>query len=195
MDGMLKLRHFSTYSTINKCSTKLYNLTGLKFLFYHHLSPSLSHVLSNIKYMNGMESFIVSLLLIVKDPSKFINPLVPFGQPEIYPTFMFLCLLFFFFTSYLSKLKKFPWITGRFTMLISSGQQNDPVIHMYIPFHIPFHSGLSQDGEYSFLCYTIVPCLLNSPSFWCKEYTVFGYFYDWTGVLLLKRRERPRFIL
>lgn len=106
MDGMLKLWHFSTYSTTNKCSTKLNNLISLKFLFYHHLSPSLSHVLSNIKYMNGMESSIVSLLLLVKDPSKFINPLMPFGQLEIYPTFMFLCLFFFFFHFILQQIKK-----------------------------------------------------------------------------------------
>ena len=159
---MLKLWHFSTYSTINKCGTKLNNLISLKFLFYHHLSPSVSHVLSNIKYMSGMESFTVSLLLIMKDPSKFINPLMPFGQPEIYPTFMFLCLLFFFHFLLQQIKKNFLELQCRFTMLMSSVHQNDPVIHMYISFHILFHSGLSLHSEYSSLCYTIGPCLLNN---------------------------------
>ena len=37
-------------------------------------------------------------------------------------------------------------------MLISTVQQSDSVIHI---FHILFHCGLSQDIEYSSLCYTV----------------------------------------
>ena len=46
-------------------------------------------------------------------------------------------------------------------MLISAIQQSDSVIHIYILFHIIFHYGLSQDIEYSFLCYTVGPCCLS----------------------------------
>ena len=44
-------------------------------------------------------------------------------------------------------------------MLISAVQQSDSVIHMYILFHILSHYDLSEDIEYSFLCYTVGPCL------------------------------------
>ena len=48
-------------------------------------------------------------------------------------------------------------------MLISTVQQSDSVIHIYIYTHIIihalFHDGLSQDTEYSSLCYTVGPCL------------------------------------
>ena len=40
-------------------------------------------------------------------------------------------------------------------MLISAVQQSDSVIHMYILFHILSHYDLSEDIEYSFLCYTV----------------------------------------
>ena len=36
--------------------------------------------------------------------------------------------------------------------LISAPQHIDSVIHLYIPFRILFHYGLSQDIEYSSLC-------------------------------------------
>ena len=35
--------------------------------------------------------------------------------------------------------------------------------HIYILFHILFHYGLSQDIEYSSLCYTVGPCCLSIP--------------------------------
>ena len=38
-------------------------------------------------------------------------------------------------------------------MFISAVQQSDSVIHINILFHILFHDGLSQDSEYSSLCY------------------------------------------
>ena len=46
-------------------------------------------------------------------------------------------------------------------MLISTVQQSDSVMHIYIYtiFHVLFHYGLSQDTEYSSLCYTVGPCL------------------------------------
>ena len=44
-------------------------------------------------------------------------------------------------------------------MLISAIQQSDSVID--ILFHILFHFGLSQDIEYSSLCYTVGPCCLS----------------------------------
>ena len=47
-------------------------------------------------------------------------------------------------------------------VLISTGQQSNAVIHMYILFHIHFHSGLSQDVEYSSLCSAVVACCLPS---------------------------------
>ena len=34
-------------------------------------------------------------------------------------------------------------------------------LYIYILFHFLFHYGLSQDIEYSFLCYTIGPCCLE----------------------------------
>ena len=34
---------------------------------------------------------------------------------------------------------------------------------MYIPFHILFHYSLSQDIEYSSLCYAVGPCCLSIP--------------------------------
>ena len=43
-------------------------------------------------------------------------------------------------------------------MLISLVQQSDSAIYIYIPFPI-FHYDLSQDIEYSSLCYTVGPCL------------------------------------
>ena len=46
-------------------------------------------------------------------------------------------------------------------MLISAVQQSDSVIHIYILFHILFRYGLSQDIEYSSLCYTVGPCCLS----------------------------------
>ena len=33
--------------------------------------------------------------------------------------------------------------------------------YIYTLFHVPFHYGLSQDIEYSSLCYTVGPCYLN----------------------------------
>ena len=49
-----------------------------------------------------------------------------------------------------------------YNVLISSVQQSDPLIHIQIHlyiFNILFHYGLSQDTEYSSLCYTVRPCL------------------------------------
>ena len=43
--------------------------------------------------------------------------------------------------------------------VISAVQQSDSVIHMYILFHTLFHYVLSQDIEYSSLCYTVGLCL------------------------------------
>ena len=54
-----------------------------------------------------------------------------------------------------------------YNVLISAVQQSDSVIHtyiciyvhiyIYILFYILFHYGLSQDTEYSSLCYTVGP--------------------------------------
>ena len=50
-------------------------------------------------------------------------------------------------------------------LLITAVEQNDSVthththIHVYILFYILFHYALSQDTEYSLLCYTVGPCL------------------------------------
>ena len=38
--------------------------------------------------------------------------------------------------------------------LISAVEQSDSVLHIYTLFHILFHYDLSQDIEYSSLCYT-----------------------------------------
>ena len=47
-------------------------------------------------------------------------------------------------------------------VLISAVQQCDSVIHIYtFLFNIPFHYGLSQEIEYSSLCYTVGPCCLS----------------------------------
>ena len=45
-------------------------------------------------------------------------------------------------------------------MLISPTQQRKAVIHIYVPFHILFHYDLSQDIEYSSLCYIYSETLL-----------------------------------
>ena len=46
-------------------------------------------------------------------------------------------------------------------------------IYIYIPFHIIFHYGLSQDIEYNFLCYTIGPHGLST--LYIKLYTLDGW--------------------
>ena len=46
-------------------------------------------------------------------------------------------------------------------VLTSVVQQNDSIIHIYILFYILFHYSLSQDTEYSSLCYTVRPCCLS----------------------------------
>ena len=46
-------------------------------------------------------------------------------------------------------------------MLISAVQKSHSVVHIYILFHILFYYGLSQDIEYSSLCYTGGPCCLS----------------------------------
>ena len=56
-----------------------------------------------------------------------------------------------------------------YNVVLDSGvQQHDSVIHIYIHilFHILFHYGLSQDIEYSSLCYRVGTCCLwNAFSF------------------------------
>ena len=61
-------------------------------------------------------------------------------------------------------------------VLISSVQQSDSVI--YILFHILFHSGLSQDVEYSPLCYTVGPCCLSRDFVYAYESWVRPTFYS-----------------
>ena len=46
-------------------------------------------------------------------------------------------------------------------VLVSAVEQSDSVIYMYILFEIVFHYGLSQDIEYSALCYTVGSCCLS----------------------------------
>ena len=46
-------------------------------------------------------------------------------------------------------------------VLVSGVQQSDSVIHIHILFHVVFRYGLSQDTEYSSLCYTGGPCFLS----------------------------------
>ena len=45
-----------------------------------------------------------------------------------------------------------------YNVFISTVQQSDSAIHIYILFHSLFHYGLSQDIGYSSLCYTVGPC-------------------------------------
>ena len=49
----------------------------------------------------------------------------------------------------------------QFTVLVSGVQQSHSVkhTHIYNLFHILFHYGLLQNIEYSFLCYTVGPCI------------------------------------
>ena len=68
--------------------------------------------------------------------------------------------------SFYFYLKKFFFIEVQLiykVVLVSGIQKSDSVIHtyIYILFHILFHSGLSQDIEYSSLCYTVEPCCLS----------------------------------
>ena len=53
-------------------------------------------------------------------------------------------------------------------VLISIVQQSDSAIYIYIPFPILFHYDLSQDIEYSSLCYTVGPCLSILDIIVCK---------------------------
>ena len=63
------------------------------------------------------------------------------------------------------------WATNTFTfmliaylqcVLISSVQQSDSVVCVYMFFFIlSFHHGLSQDTDYSSLCYTVGPCYIS----------------------------------
>ena len=59
------------------------------------------------------------------------------------------------------------WWTGKPGMLQSIASQswtqlsNWTELNWYIPFHILFHYGLSQDFEYSSLCYTVEPYCLS----------------------------------
>ena len=46
-------------------------------------------------------------------------------------------------------------------VLISAVQQSDSVIYLYILFHILFHSGLSQDTEYSSLDLVVYPSYIQ----------------------------------
>ena len=98
-------------------------------------------------------------------------------------------------------------------VLVSTAQQSDLVIHIYILCHILFHYGLSKDIEYSSLCYTIglsslsilyiIVCIGQSQtpsppplprhnpfcnhkyfSYVCKSVSVFGY-VDWCWVFFL----------
>ena len=70
-------------------------------------------------------------------------------------------------------------------MLISAVEQTDSVIHIYVVFHIHFYHGLSQDVDYSSLCYTVGPCCLSF-RFWywlpsSSRYLLFKkyiYFFD-----------------
>ena len=48
--------------------------------------------------------------------------------------------------------------------------KSDSVIHIYILFHILFHYCLSQDIEYSSLCYTGGPLFLNIDSCWVGKH-------------------------
>ena len=67
--------------------------------------------------------------------------------------FVFFCFLIYYFIE--------VWLIYN-AVLISAAQQSDSVIHViYILFHILFHYGISQDIEYSSLCYTVGPCCLS----------------------------------
>ena len=46
-------------------------------------------------------------------------------------------------------------------VLIYAVQQSDTDTHIYVLFHILSHYGLSQDIQYSSLCYTVGPCCLS----------------------------------
>jgi len=50
-------------------------------------------------------------------------------------------------------------------VLTSAIQQNDSIIHTYILLNIIFHYSLSQDTEYSSLCYTVRPCFIFCSSY------------------------------
>ena len=47
-------------------------------------------------------------------------------------------------------------------VLFPAVQQGNPVIHIYIYFHIIFYYDLSQDNKYSYLYYIIGPCFFSS---------------------------------
>ena len=48
-----------------------------------------------------------------------------------------------------------------YNVLISAVQQTHSIKHIYIPFHILFHSGLLQDIEYSSQCYAMGSSFLS----------------------------------
>ena len=66
--------------------------------------------------------------------------------------------LYMFAKVYFLKIEVYIYIV----VLISAIQQSDySYIHVCILFNILFHYGLSQDVEYSSLCYTLGPCCLS----------------------------------
>ena len=76
---------------------------------------------------------------------------------------IFVYILYLLYSS-VPHLKKFYWsIVDYNIVLTSSLQQSDSVIHTHTPryVYILFHYGLSQDIEYSSLCYTVLPCGLS----------------------------------
>ena len=60
-------------------------------------------------------------------------------------------------------------------VLISSVQQSDSVVCVYMFFFIlSFHHGLSQDTDYSSLCYTVGPCHFSSCGLVCITSSFLG---------------------
>ena len=104
-------------------------------------------------------------------PLYFLNTFFPLAQQDILRLSSIVSLLesaifmnsfsFFkknYFNLFLNILLKYSW----FTMLISSVQQNMWFSYTYMySFSHSFFYGLSQDIEYSSLCYIVGPCCLS----------------------------------
>ena len=70
-----------------------------------------------------------------------------------------------------------------YKLLISAVQKSDSVIHAYTLFIFFFHYGLSQDIEYSSLCYTVGPCCLSILYIIVEATHFFKFFCDHASVI------------
>ena len=85
---------------------------------------------------------------------EIISHQVSCWLPRLLDFFIDTNAITFFFKVYFTEVQLIYSV-----VLISAVQQRDSVRHIHTFFFIFFHYSLSQDIEYSSLCYTVGPCL------------------------------------